>query len=231
MSRFIHTSQHIRDKYPNSVSAHCLEGCITIHQEVKNVSRRDQLCIVVWHESFKMNEDEYIKLYAIKRYWKVTEEGESDYFFNGMAGEGKTQEEIQVPLPEEVVQAAEDVNHQIEALHDVVDIDNDNEPAPENIPQPEEDADRVLGNEWGHDGFCYRRLNNLGDHHARMEIQVDATTSDYYLHLFEGLFPQQLINVVIGKVNNNIEGEPVTKGELIRWIGIWVLMSTVDGAD
>ena len=71
----------------------------------------------------------------------------------------------------------------------------------------------------------------MGDHHARMEIQVDATNSDYYLHLFEGLFPQQLINVVIGKVNNNIEGEPVTKGELIHWIGIWVLMSTVDGAD
>ena len=136
LSRFIHASQHIRDKYPNPVSAHCLEGCITIHQEVKNVSRRDQLCIVVQHESFKMNEDEYIKLYAIKRYWKVTEEGESDYSFNGMAGEGKSQEEIQVPLPEEVVQAAEDVNHQIEALRNVVDIDDDNKPAPENIPQP-----------------------------------------------------------------------------------------------
>ena len=76
-----------------------------------HASQRDQLYIVVQHESCKMNEDEYIKLYAIKRYWKVTEEGESDYFFNGMAGEGKTQEEIQVPLPEEVVQAAEDVNH------------------------------------------------------------------------------------------------------------------------
>ena len=36
-----------------------------------------------------------------------------------MAGEGETQEQIQVPFPEEVVQAAEDVNHQIEALHNV----------------------------------------------------------------------------------------------------------------
>ena len=96
-----------------------------------------------------MNEDDYIELYAIKRYWKVTEEGESDYFFNGMAGERETQEEIQVPLSEEVVQAAEDVNHQIEALHNVVDIDDDNEPAPEDIPQPEEDADRVLGERMG----------------------------------------------------------------------------------
>ena len=210
LSRLIHPSQHIKDKYPNPVTVYRLEGCITICQEVKNVSRRDQLCIVVQHESFKMNEDEYIELYAIKSYWKVTEEGESDYFLDGTAGEGETQQEIQVPLPGEVVQAAEDVNHQIKALHDVVHIDDDNEPAPENIPQPEEDADRVLGNEWGHDGFCYRRLSNLGDHHARMEIQVDATSSDYYLCLFEGLFPQQLINVVIGKVNDNIEGEPVT---------------------
>ena len=76
-----------------------------------------------------MNEAEYIEVYAIKRYWKVTEEVESDYFFNGMAGEGETQEEIKVPLPEKVVQAAEDVNHQIEALRDVVDIDDNNEPA------------------------------------------------------------------------------------------------------
>ena len=110
-----------------------------------------------------------------------------------MAGEGETQEEIQVPLPEEVVQAAEDVNHQIKALCDEVDIDDDNEPDPENAPQPEEDADRVLGNKWGHDGFCYRRLNNLGDHRARMEIQVDAASSDYHLHLFEGLFPHDRI--------------------------------------
>ena len=66
----------------------------------------------------------------------------------------------------------------------------------------------------------------MGDHHARMEIQVDATSSDYYLRLFEGLFPQQLINIVIGKVNNNIEGEPVTKGDCIRWIGICVDVSS-----
>ena len=47
-------------------------------------------------------------------------------------------------------------NNTIEALRGVVDIDDDNEPAPEDVPRQGEASDRVLGAEWGHDSFCYR---------------------------------------------------------------------------
>ena len=50
--RFIHPSEHIKNKYPNPLPSQRLENCTMIRQEVKNVSRRDQLTVVVHHEEF-----------------------------------------------------------------------------------------------------------------------------------------------------------------------------------
>ena len=59
---------------------------------------------------------------------------------------------------------------------------------------------------------------------------ADPTPSQYYVQLFDGLFSKQLLQVIIKKVNE-IEGDSLTYGEFLQWIGIWILMSTVDGAD
>ena len=58
LSWFVHPLQHIRGKYPNPVSGHRLEGCLTIHQEVKKVSGQDQLCVIIHHDDFKMADGE-----------------------------------------------------------------------------------------------------------------------------------------------------------------------------
>ena len=44
----------------------------------------------------------------------------------------------------------------IMALVNVVDVDDDNEPSPENIPQPNNVVLSPLKETWGHSGFCYR---------------------------------------------------------------------------
>ena len=43
----------------------------------------------------------------------------------------------------------------IEALQEVVEIDDDNEPAPENVPRNSDNNTGVFG-EWGHTGLCHR---------------------------------------------------------------------------
>ena len=73
LSRFIHLSEHICNKYPNPIQGHQLEGCVVVRQEVKKVSRRDQLCVMIHHDDFKTSSDDFIELYAIKHYLKVTE--------------------------------------------------------------------------------------------------------------------------------------------------------------
>ena len=74
LSRFIHPSEHIRNKFPNPVHGHQLVGCVTLRQEVKKVNRKNQLCIVVCHNDFK-NDDDFIKLHAVVKHWKVEVEG------------------------------------------------------------------------------------------------------------------------------------------------------------
>ena len=159
LSHFVHPSQHIRDKYPNPVSGHRLEGCLTIRQEVKKVSRRDQLCIIVHHDDFKMADGEFIELHAVKQYFKVTEEGDPDLFFDD-PGESQGQREATPdPLPDvvgEVLNGQSEINNTLEALCGVVDIDDDNEPAPENLPAPMDDPVGYLSTDWGHNGFCFR---------------------------------------------------------------------------
>ena len=234
LSRFIHPSHEIREKYPNPVSGHRLEGCTTIRQEVKKVSRRDQLCIIVHHDGFKTAEGDYIELHAVKRYWKVSEEGDTDLLFDDPGDNVESEETLLVPLPEAVDEALNGQsveNNTIEALRDIVDIDDDNEPAPENVPQPTDNTTRIVSAEWGHYGLCFHRVNNLGPHHARLNFPVDGSRGDYYLQLFEGLFPHDLVLLVIEKFNANVEGGMVSYGEFLWWIGIWILMSTVDGAD
>ena len=80
--RFIHPSEHIRRMFPNPVAGQRLSDCQTVWQEMKKVSRKDQLVIVVHHEDFKMEEGDFIYLYAVKRYWKVHKGGDEDLRFD-----------------------------------------------------------------------------------------------------------------------------------------------------
>ena len=187
-------------------------------QEVKKVTRKDQLCIIIRHDDFKTTEDEFIKLHAVKHYFKVTEEGDTDLLFNAVAEVDQEQVDLQIPLPEvidEALNGQSTDNNTSEALGGQFDINNDNRPAPENVPQPTDPMERVLETEWGHDRLCYHKLNNISDHHACLNSLVDPTTSKYFVQLFEGLFPKQLLQIIINKVNKNLEGDSLTYGELL----------------
>ena len=131
-----------------------------ICQEVKNVSRRDQLTLIVHHEEFKHADGTFIKLYAIKQYWKVHKSGHPDYFFDRVQPEQDNEDETEdTPILEVVDDHLSGEIHTtqtITALVNVVDVDDDNEPIPENIPQPNDVVISPPNKTWGHGGFCYR---------------------------------------------------------------------------
>ena len=83
--RFIHPSEHIRNKFPNVVQGRWLENSVTIRQEVEKVSQKEQLVLVVCHEDFKNPNDKYIELHGMNRYWKVSQEVQPDYFSDDIA--------------------------------------------------------------------------------------------------------------------------------------------------
>ena len=118
----------------------------------------------------------------------------------------------------------------IEALRGVVEIDDDNDPAPENMPTAATTSSSIFGN-WGHDGICFRKQQGNQDHCASLNVPVDPNADDKNLQLFEILFPKKwMIEVVVTKTKEKLD-DPLTYGELLRWIGLWLLMSTVDGSD
>ena len=107
------------------------------------------------HDDFKANE-ELIKLHVVKRYFCVAKEGDLDQFFDD-PGTGHAGEEAPALVPLAVVD--DSINRQskdsntIEALHGVIDIDDDNEPAPKNVPRTMDSSNQMLSSEWGHTGF------------------------------------------------------------------------------
>ena len=229
---FIHPSEHIRQKFPNPVAGQRLSHCQTIWQEMEKVMRKDQLIIVVHHKDFKTDAGDFIDLYTVKCYWKVQKADNADLCFDAVpTNDGGGQGDEMVPLPAAVDKYinGERVNT-IEALQDVVEIDNDNKLAPENVPQRNDNNVAVFG-EWGHTGFCHRHMQNMPNNPAKINLGINTTADDIYVQLFEGLFPANLLVMMVPEMNKTISGDPLSYGELLKWIGLWVLMSTVDGSD
>ena len=135
--RFNHPSEHICNKFLDVVQGQRLENCVTICQEVKKVSWKEQLVLVVHHEDSKNPDDSYIKLHGMKQYWKVSQEGHPDYLFDAIAttDENATSQE-ETSMPEAISEHINGNSHATETIQALCnEVDVDNEPAPENIPQ------------------------------------------------------------------------------------------------
>ena len=70
----------------------------------------------------------------------------------------------------------------------------------------------------------------MQNHKAKINFHID-TEYDYSLQLFEGMFPRDVLDTMVDGVNKQITGDPITYAELLRWIGLWEMMSTVAGSD
>ena len=234
--KFLHPSQLIRNKFPNPTSGQRLEGCITVCQEVKGINRKDQLSIIIHHNNFKeADEETFQELYAVKKHFTIQAEGDPDFFFDLPVVADVQEEPQELLLPAVVDNELMGENHGgqqdlILALTGILDIDDNNEPVPENVPG--DPLPSILSTAWGHYGFCYRKSNNLADTQARLVNNVDTTRDDVNLQLFDRLFPHKYVeDVILTEVNKVLDQQPVTYGELLRWIRLWVLISTVDGSD
>ena len=99
------------------------------------MTRKEELTLIVHHEDFKNDNDTYIELYAVKRYWKIHKEGNSDYFFDAQAPNTEEDDEDERRLLPDAIgvhlSGEACTTETIIALQDEVNIDDDNELAPE----------------------------------------------------------------------------------------------------
>ena len=187
------------------------------------------------HHDFKDDDGELLELYAVKNHFKVEMEEDPDYFFDEVTKDDTEQPEEEV-LPQVIDAEVMGVNdggpqNLAVALNGVVDIDDINDPAPENIPTPGVNTNSVLSSEWGHAGICYRQQQSNPNSKAKLSDPVDVTLNNIYVQLFERFFPKQYVNDVILPSTNKKLKQQLTYGEFLRWLGLWILMLTRDRSD
>jgi hypothetical protein len=112
-------------------------------------------------------------------------------------------------------------------------VDDDNEPAPENVPTnnaPRPNGGNLYeGQEWGWDGID-RRAMMQGSMYNDPKFTNDWTPQGKdYIEIFLHLFPLHFLEAVIVQATNNAllaaDNARTTVGEMLRYIGMWMLMS------
>ena len=113
-------------------------------------------------------------------------------------------------------------------------IDDDNQPAPENLPSTEDSngaTDDIMG-QWTHSGICDRKAAIQRNAKPELIFWTLSLTNPSNLNLFEGLFFSSFIKTtILPQTNQNLpHGEkPILYGEFLCWIGLWMLMGTIVG--
>ena len=143
-------------------------------------------------------------MHALIRYVKIVEEGGANDLFisavppNSNPTAVETAEVETNVLPTTIVphitgELAEDINAMRAAG---ANIDDDNEPAEENIPRPSVDVESPFEDEWGFKGVCYRRKDGHSNrnascsmHRATWEI---CGASDWFVAFSLSIIPQKL---------------------------------------
>ena len=145
------------------------------------------------HNDFK--EDEMMmELYAVEHFVKVEHEGPSDFFFEAVGvgddantvGDPTAQEILPDMVQENCNQLCPEVDHD-EVCGTGVEVDDDNLPAPENIPTPNEEVQSVTV-DWGFNRQCCRRAAGHQNLTPQLE-NCNGGSSLALLQVFEQLFP------------------------------------------
>lgn len=112
-----------------------------------------------------------------------------------------------------------------------IEVDNDNEPAPENVPDAAPTTAEPEALEWKEDGIvCPRRAANLQNSAAKLKnySQEDVIKMSK-LDLFLVLFPLEYLKTVVIPETNKQLTSPIDLCELLRFIGCWFYMSCWEG--
>ena len=110
-------------------------------------------------------------------------------------------------------------------------VDDDNKPAPENVPVAAKAVNDIFSG-WEHSGVCHHRCMIQQNPKAVLKFWTTRDGELSNIQLFLGLFFTPFIkSVILPQTNNNLPGgqKNVTYGEFIQSIGLWLLMSTLIG--
>jgi hypothetical protein len=236
LTKFIHPSEHVRAKHANIEKGHTTL-VILVGKETLKVRRKDQKCY-----TFRSDDYPNIILHAVKRYVNVVTEGPLETLFDQPTGNDATIAEAAAQEGTNMPHRTNDRNEDIQAFTALgAIVDDDNLPAPENIPTPNAPANPLGASNsvfpvdgWGFQGTCPRKSNNHPNRGPSItkprEVWSSMTKLDYWLLFFPHEFCK---SIMLPEMNKKLDHgrPPIEWWEYLRWLGIWHLLATTDGHD
>ena len=105
-------------------------------------------------------------------------------------------------------------------------MENDNDPAPLNIPDGTTTKSSTPNGKWVCNGQCCRKL--MGAHNIKPNLnKVSGINLDVfgYVAMFLMFLPTFFVETVIVKLTSDALVQPLSMGEFLRFIGIWLLIT------
>ena len=233
LRRFLHPSKGIDEHFINTHHKHRIDSLVIVKREVTKVNKRDQMCYFYNHPSFP---DRLI--YSTARYAKVVEEGEpSGYFAENVPRVGTDSVVVEVvgqdgerglAVPVVTSELGEDIAR---LRAEGYGVDDDNDPAPENIPANKPSAsskDKAEYREWNAQSTCNRKAEGHRHEDPKMSKPLGGNQCiDYFMYFLPVDFFKDVILTATNKSLMAGDGGQITWGEFVRYIGLWLIMSTV----
>jgi hypothetical protein len=215
----VHSQRVIKHRYPNyDAKVEKLEECLMLREGTAHSSH--QIRDVYYFRHDDMPDREF---YACRRFCHLTAEGAEQDMFGLASANENVPEEAAVPPPL-TANTDEDVAR---FLAMGLTVDDDNMPAPENIPQPQATStEDVVYEAWDSDVCCHR-AKEIGRSEPKPTL-VNAPEGDNLTDWFLFFLPWKFFKAtIIAATNRRIDGNQITEGEFLRYLGIWLLLSTV----
>ncbi|KAG7342063.1 hypothetical protein IV203_007155 [Nitzschia inconspicua] len=164
----LHPRRLLDGAYPTCTPKQRLSGLLSMRRDNRKLNGRSQSCVVFRHDDFPNQE-----LYCQEGWCRVDREGPIDALFESAKEDQVAHDEMEVQFPSEATGRTEDIVLMRAAGFDV---DDDNDPDPENVPvegEPIDDDPRS----WGWNGICYRRIKRLEEHPMNGFLDVEGHTN------------------------------------------------------
>jgi Transposase IS4 len=228
--RFLHPTQQVRPDNVTFDPRRRVTGMV-LRKDTVIINGKEQVAIFINSDNVFPNGG-HMEVYACKNHFTVIKEGLEEDFFQEVvhAVEPLPPDE---EFPDEVLEviAARNENGNADVFDAIfdVEVDNDNDPAPENIPDDNAAVNGCIYNaNWGNKTICYRKETDVSNNRAKL-LNIPQGHHPDLVHLFELFFPKKFVeDVVLPNLNERVE-RPVRYGEFLRFIGIFFLIATVEG--
>jgi hypothetical protein len=185
-----------------------------------------QTCFVMHHDLF----DDRSQIYAVAQYYKVIQEGSVGHLFQiGEHASLAVAEETDQGndyVPSLTGTAVEDISH---FCAQGFEVDNDNDPAPENVPiAATPSTTSCIYLDWGSNTLDPRRSNNLSNYKTVLS-GFDMTAKNCLSALSLYFLPADFIKEIFLEQMNQLIAPPCLFPEFIMFLALILLIGITQG--